>query len=117
MNITEFESDLEEAVNLFDKSLPSEMLRDRFRQFPIIIEEMPSDPLPPGSFAAFISIYKMEHVEFYATNYLKQVNFCEASRENRIKALCYTLYHELGHAIGLSEERIQALGKEKFTTK
>lgn len=124
MKRTAFHRVVEEAA----EHLPPD-LRNHLRRIPVVIEDLPSldilrseggdDPITPVVLGLFVgpslrerSVY--ESVTMPPTIFLYQRNLeriCQ-TREELINEIRLTLYHELGHYLGLSEDDLEERGLE-----
>lgn len=113
-----------EAIDHLD-----EELRRHLRQVPVVVEDLPSpevlasesgeEPLTPTVLGLFVGPSLREQSVFDPvivppTIFIYQRNlerFCQ-TREELIEEIRLTLYHELGHYLGLSEEELEERGLE-----
>lgn len=119
-----FERVVQEAAEL----LPED-LRTHMKEIPIVVEDLPTrdillsesdeEPITPAVLGLFVGTNLKERSVFNPvstppTIFIYQRNlerFCQ-TREELIQEIRLTLYHELGHFLGLSEEELEARGLE-----
>jgi predicted Zn-dependent protease with MMP-like domain len=124
MRVDAFREVVAEAI----EHLPDE-LRTHLRQVPVVVEDLPSrevlahesgdEPLTPTVLGLFYGPSLREQSVFDPvpvppTIFVYQRNlerFCR-TREELIEEIRLTLYHELGHYLGLSEEELEKRGLE-----
>jgi predicted Zn-dependent protease with MMP-like domain len=119
-----FERVVQEAATM----LPED-LREHLQRIPIVVQDLPSreillsesdeEPITPAVLGLFVGPSLKEQSVFAQimtppTVFIYQRNlerFCQ-TREELIHEIRLTLYHELGHFLGLSEEELEARGLE-----
>lgn len=119
-----FERVVREAAEL----LPED-IRNQLKEVPIVVEDLPTreillsegdeEPITPAVLGLFIGQNLKERSVFDPvvappSIFIYQRNlerFCQ-TREELIQEIRLTLYHELGHFLGLSEEELEARGLE-----
>jgi predicted Zn-dependent protease with MMP-like domain len=106
-----------------------EDIREHLKQIPIVVEDLPTreillsesdeEPVTPSVLGLFVGQSLKDRSVFNpvtlpATIFVYQRNlerFCQ-TREELIHEIRLTLYHELGHYLGLSEEELEERGLE-----
>jgi predicted Zn-dependent protease with MMP-like domain len=104
-------------------------IREHLAEVPIVVEDLPTmellrstgdeEPISPSVLGLFVGPSLKERSVFTpvtvpATILIFQRNlerFCQ-TREELIHEIHITLYHELGHYLGLSEEELEERGLE-----
>ncbi len=118
-----FEEILREAT----ESLPAE-LRSHLAEIPVVVEDLPGpvvlasatdDPISPAVLGIFVgrnlreeSVFEIPGVPRSILIYQRNLERVCTSREELAREIRKTLYHELGHYLGLEEEELEARGME-----
>ena len=118
-----FEKVVREAMG----SLPAE-LRAHLKEVPIVVQDLPEksvlldgegDPISPSVQGLFIgrslreqSVFDPPDVPPTIFIYQRNLERLCYSREELIHEISLTLYHELGHYLGLEEDELEARGLE-----
>ncbi len=115
----------EEAVREAAASLPDE-LSDHLQELPVIVQDLPGsealdaddgDLVSPGVLGLYVGQSLREESVFDASDtprgiYIYQRNLEHAchTHEELVEEIATTLYHELGHYLGLDEEDLEERG-------
>jgi predicted Zn-dependent protease with MMP-like domain len=118
----------ERVVKIAAEHLPED-LQEHLKKIPIVVEDLPSreilaaesgeEPVTPSVLGLFVGTNLKEQSVFTPvamppTIFIYQRNlerFCQ-TREELIHEIRLTLYHELGHYLGLTEEELEERGLE-----
>jgi predicted Zn-dependent protease with MMP-like domain len=120
------EDDLDRVVNQAIAALPVR-IKNAIDEVTILVEEYPSEdlltdddpPLPPDLLGVFTGASHLERsTEFSGTLpntihiFRRNLEHFGGKSEEVVDELRVTLLHEVGHALGMDEEELEALGLE-----